>query len=353
MKKVIIIGKFPPHLGGVASHTYNLAKQLKKKGYHISVLTYPHEKIEDKNGIKVSSAPTVNIKGLRGLIFTFTAAKKLIEIIRKEDIDIIHAHYIIPPGLIALLGSFITGKPYYVTVHGSDALILSSNILIRPFIKIILKKAEKVIVISEKLAEKILKLGIPQDKIMITYNMVDTETFNPQIKSSFKKEIGTKKPIILFVGNLVPQKGIEYLIKAKKYLKKDSKLVIVGGGPLLKKLKDITKKENIKDVLFTGPRTDINNIMAAADIIVLPSISEGFPIVLLEAMAMGKPVVATKVGGIPEIVDEKVGILVGPKNPRRLADAIEKLLSDEKLRKKLGENGLKKAAKFSTIKTPY
>ncbi|MBC7119211.1 MAG: glycosyltransferase family 4 protein, partial [Methanobacteriaceae archaeon] len=216
-----------------------------------------------------------------------------------------------------------------------------------------LKKAEKVIVISEKLAEKILKLGIPQDKIMITYNMVDTETFNPQIKSSFKKEIGTKKPIILFVGNLVPQKGIEYLIKAKKYLKKDSKLVIVGGGPLLKKLKDITKKENIKDVLFTGPRTDINNIMAAADIIVLPSISEGFPIVLLEAMAMGKPVVATKVGGIPEIVDEKVGILVEPKNPRRLADAIEKLLSDEKLRKKLGENGLKKAAKFSTIKTPY
>lgn len=78
-------------------------------------------------------------------------------------------------------------------MHGSDALILSSNILIRPFIKIILKKAEKVIVISEKLAEKILKLGIPQDKIMITYNMVDTETFNPQIKSSFKKEIGTKK----------------------------------------------------------------------------------------------------------------------------------------------------------------
>ncbi|MGB9844244.1 glycosyltransferase [Methanothermobacter tenebrarum] len=353
MKKVIMIGKFPPHLGGVASHTYNLAKQLKEKGYHISILTYPHEKIEDKNDIKVSSAPTINIKGLRGLIFTLTATHKLIKIIRKEDIDIIHAHYIIPPGLIALIGSIITGKPYYVTVHGSDALILSSKSILRPIIKLILRKASKVLVVSKKLAEKVTELGIPQEKIMITYNMVDTKIFNPQIKTTFREEIGTKKPIILFVGNLVPQKGVEYLLKAKKLLKRDSKLVIVGGGPLLKKLKNMVKEENIEDVIFTGPRTDINNIMAAADIIVLPSVSEGIPIVLLEAMAMAKPIIATKVGGIPEIVDESVGILIEPKNPKKLANAIDKLLSDEKCRKKLGENGLKKAAKFSTIKTPY
>ncbi|MDI9623835.1 MAG: glycosyltransferase [Methanothermobacter sp.] len=353
MKKVIMIGKFPPHLGGVASHTYNLAKQLKEKGYHINVLTYPHEKIEDKNNIKVSSAPTINIKGLRGLIFTLTATQKLIKIIRKENIDIIHAHYIIPPGLIALIGSIITKKPYYVTVHGSDALILSSKSILRPIIKLILKKASKVLVISKKLAEKVMELGIPQKKIIVTYNMVDTKIFNPQIKTSFREEIGTKKPIILFVGNLVPQKGVEYLLKAKKLLKRDSKLVIVGGGPLLEKLKNIVEKENIKDVIFTGPRTDINNIMAAADIIVLPSVSEGIPIVLLEAMAMAKPIIATKVGGIPEIVDESVGILIEPKNPKELADAIDKLLSDEKGRKRLGKNGLKKAAKFSTIKTPY
>ncbi len=348
-----MIGKFPPHLGGVASHTYNLAKQLKEKGYHISILTYPHEKIEDKNDIKVSSAPTINIKGLRGLIFTLTATYKLIKIIRKEDIDIIHAHYIIPPGLIALIGSIITRKPYYVTVHGSDALILSSKSILRPIIKLILRKASKVLAVSKKLAETVTELGIPQEKIMITYNMVDTKIFNPQIKTTFREEIGTKKPIILFVGNLVPQKGVEYLLKAKKLLKRDSKLVIVGGGPLLKKLKNMVKEENIKDAIFTGPRTDINNIMAAADIIVLPSVSEGISIVLLEAMAMAKPIIATKVGGIPEIVDENVGILIEPKNPKKLADAIDKLLSDEKCRKKLGENGLKKAAKFSTIKTPY
>lgn len=353
MKKVIMIGKFPPHLGGVASHTYNLAKQLKEKGYHINILTYPHEKIEDKNGIKVSSAPTINIKGLRGLIFTLTATQKLIKTIKKENIDIIHAHYIIPPGLIALLGSIITGKPYYITVHGSDALILSTKSILKPIIKLILKKASKVLVISEKLAEKLKELGIPQEKIMITYNMVDTKIFNPHIKTTFRKEIGTKKPIILFVGNLVPQKGVEYLLKAKKLLKEDSQLVIVGGGPLLQKLKNIVKKENIKDVTFTGPRKDINNIMAAADMIILPSISEGFSIVLLEAMAMAKPVIATRVGGTPEIIDENVGILVEPKNPKELADAIDKLLADEKERKRLGKNGLKKAAKFSSIKTPY
>ncbi len=355
MKKVVMVGKFPPHLGGVASHLYNLSKQLRKKGYEILVLTYPHDKIRDIDDIKVLHAPTINVKGFRGLIFTLTGTKKLVEIVKKENADIIHAHYIFPPGFIALMASMVTKKPYYVTVHGSDAFILSSMSILKPIFHLILKNASKVLVVSRKLKDRIMELGIPSEKVMISYNIVDIETFNPHLKTSFRKEIGIneKEDLILFVGNLVPQKGVEYLLRAKNLMKSKTYLVIVGGGPLLKKLKKMVKDENIKDVIFTGPRRDINNIMAASDIVVLPSVSESWGIVLLEAMAMGKPIVATRVGGIPELVDEDVGILVKPRDPHALASALEELLSDKEKRELLGKNGLKRAMRFSTIKVPY
>lgn len=354
MKKIVMVGKFPPHIGGVASHVHNLSVELKKKGNDVYVLTYPHDKIRDIDDIKVFSAPTLNIKGLRGLIFIFTSAVKLIRIIRNYEIDIIHAHYIIPPALSSFIASKVTGKPYYVTVHGSDVMILSSNPILRPVFRKILNNAKKVIVVTEALRDRLLRVGIDRDKIDVIYNSVDTSRFNPHVKSSFREEAGIRKneKLILFVGNLVPQKGVEYLIKAKYLMKNPAKLVITGGGPLYDKLKSMADTGE-GDIIFTGPRTDVSNLMKAADVVVLPSISEGLPMVILEAMAMGKPIVATKVGGIPAVVDENVGILVNPESPSELASALDQLLEDDRKRKKLGENGLRRALEFSKIKIPY
>ncbi|PKL67786.1 MAG: glycosyl transferase family 1 [Methanobacteriales archaeon HGW-Methanobacteriales-1] len=355
--KIAMVGHFPPHIGGISSYVYLLSKKLIENGDEVFVLTYPHENIQSLEGIHVESATAPNIKGLRGMIFSLTGTIKLVQMVRENDINLIHAHYLSPPGLIGLMASMITGVPFCVTIHGSDVFLLSSNRILRPIFKLILNHALGVFVVSEAVKDKVLELEIPklEQKIKITWNGVDTNRFNPQNKGKLRKELGIEddEQIILFVGNLVAQKGVKHLLRAKKLMEEPSKLVIVGGGPLLQELKGMAEYEDQKSVIFTGSRSDIEQLIPDADVVVLPSVSESFGIALLEGMASGKPVVATNVGGIPELVNEDVGILVEPKNPVALAEALDKLLKDPQMREKMGEMAQKRAMEFVELEIPY
>ncbi|MGB9980364.1 glycosyltransferase family 4 protein [Methanobacterium sp.] len=355
--KICMVGHFPPHLGGISSYTYLLSRELINRGDEIYVLTYPHENISDIKGIPVFTAPTLNIKGLRGFIFSISATFKLLRIIRKYKIDLIHAHYVMPPGLIAVICSMFSGTKTAITIHGSDIFVLTRKPLLRSMIKFILKRSDYVFVVSDSLKENVLKLGIEglENKLSITYNAVDVERFSPNKTSAFKEEvnINSQKPVVLFVGNLVWQKGVEYLIRAKEFLKEDAEIIIVGDGPLLEELKAIVEFEEIEGIIFTGARNDIENIMPAADVVVVPSISESFGIVVLEAMASGKPVVATNVGGIPEVVNKETGILVNPEDPVGLAEAIDKILQNKELKENMGKTAREHVMKYASIKIPY
>lgn len=354
---ICILGQFPPHIGGVSSHTYLLSRELVKRGDEVHVLTYPHQDIKDVDGIHVETAPTVNIKGLRGFLFLISATFKLIFMVRKYDIDLIHAHFLVPPGLIAVLVGGLTGRKVAVTVHGSDIFIQSRNPVLRLMIKYVLRKADYIAVVDEVIKEQIMKLEMEgvDGKIKVTPNAVDLEKFKPQMKTDFREKMGLdpQKNLILFVGNLVPQKGLKYLLKAKKRMKYSTELVIVGGGPLMDKLQETVKTDGIEDVHFTGARRDVDEIMPAGDVFVLPSTSEGFPITLLEAFACGLPAVATNVGGVKELVTPDVGLLVEPGNPAALGDALDKLVQDNELRHKMTENALVKAKKYGYLEIPY
>lgn len=356
--KICMVGHFPPHIGGISSYVYLLSKRLVENGDEVFVLTYPHEEIQPSvDGISVESASAPNIKGLRGLIFSLTGSMKLIQIIRENDINLIHAHFLSPPGLIGLMGSMFTGVPFCVTLHGSDVFLLSSNRILRPIFKLILNHAIGVFVVSEAVKERVLELGIPnlESKIKITWNGVDTEKFNPENTGKLRKELEIKEDesVILFVGNLVEQKGVKYLLRAKKLMEEPCKLVIVGGGPLYQELKGMAEYENMKNVIFTGPRDDVDQLIPDADFMIMPSVSESFGIAILEGMASGKPVVATNVGGIPELVNEDVGILVEPKDPVALADAMDKMIKDPEMRERMGKMALKRALEFADVEIPY
>lgn len=355
--KVCLLGHFPPHLGGVSSHTYLLSQELIKRGDEVYVLTYPHPDIGDMKGVHVETAPTINIRGLRGFFFFLAATWKLISMTRKYDIDLIHAHFLLPPGLVAVIAGGVTKKKIAVTIHGSDIFIQASNPVLRILIKFILKRADHVAVVSEAIREKVLDLDVVgvQDKIKVTPNAVDVQKYRPSIKTSFIQdmELNPKKPIILFVGNLVLQKGLKYLLKAKKLLKSDAQLVLVGDGPLMMVLKEMINKQNIRDVFFMGARRDVYRIMPATDVFVLPSISEGFPITLLEAFASGLPVVATSVGGIKELVSSDVGILVEPMDPTGLSEALDQIIQNDELRHEMGKSARKKALTYATLDIPY
>lgn len=367
--KIAIVGQFPPHIGGVGVHIHNLAKELVKKGHEVYVITYPHKDIKDIDGIDgihVIGTKGINIPGLRGLMFGINAKKELKKLIQKEDIDIIHGHYLFPAGWATIKAGKASNTKTYITAHGSDMFeMYKKQRFMRPILKKVLKDADVVLAVSESLKKEIISTNIKgiKEKTKIHWNSVDINKFKGNNEYLFKKELANKfkiardKPIILFVGNIIKRKNVDLIIEAKKQTKTDCNLVIVGDGPLLNKLKEkvVREEENgeLANVYFTGSRKDIEKVIPSADLLILPSFSESFGLVLIEALACEKPVIGSNVGGIKEIITEDVGLLIDPYDSEDLAIAIDKILGNEELKNKFITNARKRAKKFSEIKIPY
>lgn len=352
-----MVGQFPPHVGGVGVHIHTLSKKLVEEGHEVYVITYPHKEIKDIDGIHVIGTKGLNIPGVRGLMFKKNAKNALKNLLEKEDIDIIHGHYLFPAGAAAVEVGKEYGIKTYVTAHGSDMFELyKSQPLMRPTIKNVLKDADGVFAVSNALKHEIVATGVVgiADKTKISWNSVDVDKFSSKENDSFKKEFKLEdKPIVLFVGNLIKRKNVDSLLEAKKIANSDYYLVVVGDGPLYKKLTKKVEDENIRDVIFTGSRGDVENIIPSCDLLILPSYSESFGLVLIEALACGKPVIGSDVGGISEIINDDVGLLINPKKVSTIAKAIDKLVNDEDLRLILSMNARNRALDFSEVDIPY
>ncbi|MGX8694005.1 MAG: glycosyltransferase family 4 protein [Methanobrevibacter sp.] len=355
--KIAMVGQFPPHFGGVGVHIHTLSKELVRQGHEVYVITYPHKEIKDIDGIHVIGTKGLNIPGVRGLMFKINAKRALKELIEKEDIDIIHGHYLFPAGAAAVEVGNELGIKTYVTAHGSDMFELyKKQPYMRAPIKKVLKNADGIFAVSNALRHEIIATGVTgiANKTKLSWNSVDIEKFSNKENDSFKREYKlSDKPIVLFVGNLIKRKNVESLLEAKKIANSDYYLVIVGDGPLFKKLKKKAEEENIPDVIFTGSRNDVENIIPSCDVLVLPSFSESFGLVLIEALACGKPVIGSNVGGITEIITKDVGMLVNPNNVSSISGAIDELVNDEDLRYIYALNARNRALDFSRIDIPY
>ncbi len=350
--KIAMVGQFPPHVGGVGVHIHALAKQLVKQGHEVYVITYPHKDIKDIDGIHVIGTKGINIPGIRGLMFKINAKKALKQLLKEVDIDIIHGHYLFPAGAAGVEIGKKHGIKTYVTAHGSDMFeMYKKQSFMRPAIKKVLKKADVVFAVSNALKDEILATNVPniKNKTRLYWNSVDIDKFKDTTKSSFK--LDNDKPIVLFVGNVIKRKNVDSLLEAKKLAKSDYNLVVVGDGPLLKQLKQ--KADNISDVYFTGARGDVENIIPGAGVLVLPSFSESFGLVLIEALACGKPVIGSNVGGIKEIITPEVGLLINPDDSKTIAEAIDKMILDDEFRNNLALNARNRAKDFSKVEIPY
>ncbi|WP_432645480.1 glycosyltransferase family 4 protein [Methanobrevibacter sp.] len=355
--KIAMVGQFPPHVGGVGVHIHTLSKKLVEKGHEVYVITYPHKDIKDIDGIHVIGTKGFNFPGVRGLMFAKNAKKALENLLEKEDIDIIHGHYLFPAGAAAVEVGKEHNIKTYVTAHGSDMFELYKNHpFMRSTIKKVLKDADGVFAVSNALKHEIIATGVNgiANKIKLSWNSVDVNKYSSKTNYSFKKENGLEdKPIVLFVGNLIKRKNVDSLLEAKKVSQSDYYLVIVGDGPQFKKLNKKVEEENIHDVIFTGSRNDVENIIPSCDVLILPSFSESFGLVLIEALACGKPVIGSDVGGITEIINEDVGLLVNPNKISSIAKAIDTIIQDDDLRLVLSLNARNRAMDFSEITIPY
>lgn len=276
------------------------------------------------------------------LLFEFFAIKK---IIKNKQIDFIHAHWIIPQGLLSVFIKLLYKVPFIMTVHGSDISRLN-YFLIKFFIKLTLQKCDICTVNSSSTKKKLMDIFIPKN-IKVLPMGVDTEKFHPsKHDDTLKTEYKIKGPFLLFVGRLSRDKGIEYLIKAmpqiiKKY--SDTKLLIIGDGALREFLRELIRKMKIqKNVIIIGGRSnnELPKYYATADVFISPSLTEGQGVTLIEAIVSGTPVIGSNIGGIPEIIkNNETGLLVREKHPDQIAAAVIKLLDNQELREKLVKEG--------------
>ena len=351
--KIAMVGQFPPHVGGVGVHIHTLSKELVKQGHEVYVITYPHSDLADIDGIHVIGTTGLNIPGIRGLMFKRNARKALEKLVNEVDIDIIHGHYLFPAGAAACDVGTKHKIKTYVTAHGSDMFeMYKKQSFMRPFIKNVLKKADVVFAVSNALKKEILATGVSriESKTRLYWNSVDINKFSGDNRNLLESN---GKPIVLFVGNIIKRKNVNLILEAKKLSKTDYEVVVVGDGPLKKDLENKVENENISDVRFLGSRSDVENIIPGCDVLVLPSFSESFGLVLIEALACEKAVIGSNVGGISEIITDDVGLLIDPNDASSLAKAIDKVIGDDEFRQKLSSNARKRAADISKVEIPY
>jgi len=268
----------------------------------------------------------------------FLATLKLIKNTRPH---VIHAHWLLPQGLIAALASKLTGVPYVVTTHGGDIYGLPGKFA-SFFKNYALKNAAIVTVVSKDIQKTIKKKYGRNIQTQVIPMGVDADFFHPDKKNPrLREEFGIKGPFLLYVGRLSEKKGVKYLLEAFPVVLRsfpDCKLLIVGTGELSRSLKQQADSLNLHgSVIFTGalPNKKLPSYFASADIFIGPSITaeggdtEGFGLTFVEAGMSGCIVVGTNVGGISDIIQNgKTGFLVQEKDATAIADSLIRILQD-------------------------
>ncbi|KIL46617.1 hypothetical protein KP77_27440 [Jeotgalibacillus alimentarius] len=323
----------------------NQVEALKAEGYQVDVIA-----IKDPRGGKVNALKKYGIWALKNLIYLITKGKKT---------DVVHAHYVFPSGLFGMLYKKIYKTNMIVTAHGGD---IDKMARISPvthrMTKNIIKNADHTIAVGNQLYDTIeQEFGAPRQKLELLNMGVNRSVFNIHEKQQVRSKLGMnqQEKAVLYVGNIIKQKGLSELIEAIDILKKDgafdqAKLYLIGAKKspgYFTELQEEISKRNLDDVVrYVGTKNqkELAEWMSASDAFVLPSHIEGFGLVALEAMSCGTPVIASRTGGLPYLLDQQAGHLVEPKNAASLAEGIRTVLSDPSYREKLRENGLKRAA---------
>jgi teichuronic acid biosynthesis glycosyltransferase TuaC len=239
-----------------------------------------------------------------------------------------------PDGCAAVLAARAAGKPCVVKVHGSDVNVVLRTRAARAVASRILPRADAVIAVSRPLAKELVSLGVPRERVHLVLNGVDASRFHPRDRSATRRELGVAEDerLVLFVGRLEPQKGIGELLEAFEQLRARvprATLALVGHGVATEEVRARVERWGPGGALMLGARPpgEVAAWMGACDVLTLPSWAEGTPNVVLEALASGRPVVATRVGGIPDVLrDERSGIVVPPRSAGALAGALHDAL---------------------------
>lgn len=341
--------------GGVAHHISNLERHFTRMGHEVRIIAPASSPVDNFGDrfIRIGTPRPVPASGsIARITISQTLASKVKAVLEEEKFDIIHLHEPLIPMLCTTVLRF-SRTANVGTFHAYDSK--PSYNWTRPFLKFFLKKwfrkLDGRIAVSSSAMEYANK-HFPGHYDIIP-NGVDVERFGSDVPPI--DQFCDGKLNILFVGRMEKRKGVEYLIKAYKKVKQEvpnSRLILVGPGVRLRrKYERRVAEDGLKDVFFVGqvPYRDLPRYYKAADVFCAPATGrESFGIVLLEAMAAGKPIVASNIGGYAGLVtDQSEGILVPPKDENSLAESLIRVLVDKELQQKMGACGLAGVGRYS------
>jgi glycosyltransferase involved in cell wall biosynthesis len=263
-------------------------------------------------------------------VLLFARSLRALQRLRAEsgDFDLIDAHYFYPDGVAAVMLGIALRKPVVITARGTDVNLIPRYRLPRSMIRFAARKAGGIVAVSQALKDRLIDLGIPAERVRVLRNGVDLDLFHPGSRSAARTRLGLSTPTLLSVGNLIELKGHDLVIAALPALPQHS-LIIVGEGPEHLALEHLATRLGVAGrVRFLGriAHESLPEIYSAADALVLASSREGWPNVLLEAMACGTPVVAANVGGTSEVIGApEAGVLIERRTSEDIANAVKAL----------------------------
>ena len=294
-----------------------LARVPRQETRHGIEITHPRYLVIPKIGMTVT--PYFLYRSLRAHLKTID-----------YDFDLIDAHYYYPDGVAAALLARDLGKPLTITARGTDINLIPQSPRPRKMIQEAAGIADASITVCEALRQGLIDLGVPPIKVHTLRNGVDLQTFRPKDRSALRDELGLDGPTLLSVGHLIERKGHHLVIEAMAKLPTMT-LLIAGSGPMRKALETLAQRLGVSErVRFLGrlAHEELPDVYGAVDALVLASSREGWANVLLEAMACGTPVVASRIWGTPEVVAQpEAGVLFEPRTADALADSVRHLMA--------------------------
>lgn len=326
-----------PCQGGMQSHINTLVSGLLEQGQSVFVASPQLE--YKRKGVGMFYLPL----GTNPVRF-WNSIYILKSLLRELAPDVVHFH----GALAALLGLGVpkAQSTWVYTAHNFSSTGISGYLVRNSWLA---KKMDAVIAVSESLADALIDQGVPQEKIAVIHNGIDLELFTPEPFICQQRD-----PLFLGIGRLVPEKGFAYLLEAVAQVKaagwRRVRLIIAGDGPMRPHLANLVQELNINDMVqFAGHVSNPHRLLQDTFAVVTPSLYEGLGIVNIEAMAMGRPVISTRTGGISEVVVHgETGLLVPPKTSGALAEAMILLLGSPGTAERMGMAGALRAhAHFS------
>lgn len=351
-----------PTFGGSGVVATELGMGLAQRGHQIHFITYrqPVRLLHFHENIFYHEVTGADYPLFEYPPYDTALASRIVDVVKNEKLDILHVHYAIPHAMVAYIAKKIlltegVYLPTVTTLHGTDITVVGSNRAFAPVVEFAINKSDGVTAVSESLRQDTLSQFNIQTEIKTIYNFIDFQRFKKIDKNHFKKIIAPQgEKILVHTSNFRKVKRVEDVIRVfqKVHEKVPSKLLLIGDGPERQALEDLCREIGLcSEIRFLGKQDAIEELLAIADLFILPSGKESFGLVALEAMACEVPVISSNAGGLPEVNTHGVtGYTAEVGDVTAMADYAISLLIDDEKYKEFSINALARAKEFAIEK---